>query len=225
MSFETDQSDSNPQNGGEGEEQNFSNEESFVTEEPRTKVSRGTLVMFAIIVMAAGGLYYMYRKAGPSAAKASTSKESVEANKTITSFLQGGDSNIKSMLTLLKGTEKRVQQFLTYPNTKQIPLSDLRTNPFRQFEDKPKPAGPDTVALSEAAERKRREEERQTILRGVQKLELQSIMYSPERSVCMINSNLFREGQSVDNFTIEKISPTSIVVKNGPFRFELRTQR
>lgn len=228
MSYETEQTDSNPQNAPEGDDsQAFNNagEEGFVVEEPKSTVSKGTMVMFVIIVIAAGGLYYMYRKTGPSAAKAAANKESVEANKTITSFLSGGESNIQSMLTLLKSTEKRVQQFLTYPNTKQVPLSDLRTNPFRQFAEKPKVAGPDNEALSEAAEKKRREEERQAVLRNVQTLKLQSIMFSQERSVCMINNNLYREGQSIDNFTVEKISPTSIVVKNGPFRFELRTQR
>lgn len=227
MSLENEQNDSTQTNAGDGEEQSFSPpEEGFVTSEEKPGVSRGTMVMFVIIVVCAGGLYYMYRKTGPAAASAALSKESVEANKTINSFLSGGDANIKSMLSLLKNTEKRVQQFLTYPNTKQIPLSELRTNPFRQFVEPAKVATSDnSVALTEAAERKRREEERAAILKAVQGLQVQSIMFSPDRSVCMINSNLYREGQSVDNFTVEKISPTSIVVKNGTYRFELRIQR
>lgn len=228
MSFENEQNDANQSSAPEGEDQqSFSaGEEGFVTTEEKATVSRGTLVMFVIMIVCAGGLYYMYRKTGPASASAAISKESAEANKTITSFLSGGDTNIKSMLTLLKNTEKRVQQFLTYPNTKQIPLSELRTNPFRQFEEPAKAAtSENSVALSEAAERKRREEERATVLKAVQGLQVQSIMFSPDRSVCMINSNLYREGQSIDNFTIEKISPTSIVVKNGTYRFELRIQR
>jgi hypothetical protein len=227
MNFESEQNGANVNGASEGDEQQSfaQGEENFVVEEHKSSVSRGTMVMFVIMILSAGGFYYMYRKAGPSKANAAISKESVEANKTITSFLSGGDANIKSMLTLLKSTEKRVQQFLTYPNTKQIPLSDLKTNPFRQVAEAPKIAAPDTTGLSEAAEKKRREEERQAILRAVQSLQLQSIMYSTDRSVCMVNSNLYREGQSIENFTIEKISPASIVVKNGPYRFELRIQR
>lgn len=225
MNFQNDQSE-NTTGEGEAQQEEFAGgEESFVVEEQKPTVSRGTLTMFIIMIVCAGGFYYMYRRTGPSTADASITKESAEANKTITSFLKGGDTSIQSMLTLLKGTEKRVQQFLTYPNTKQVPLSDLKTNPFRAFEDTPKPSGPDATALSEAAEKKRREEERQAILHSVQGLQLQSIMYSADRSVCMVNSNLYREGQSIENFTIEKISPASIVVKNGPYRFELRIQR
>lgn len=226
MNFQNDENEQNPQADAEdGSALATGGDDEFVVTEEKQPVSKSTLVMFFILVVGAAGFYYMYRKAGPSSAKASVSKESVEANQTITTFLSGGDSNIKSMLSLLKTTEKRVQQFLTYPNTKQIPLSDLRTNPFRQFAEAPTVAGPDAGALSEAAEKKRREEERQAILRAVQSLQLQSIMFSPDRSVCMINSNMYREGQSIDNFTVEKISPTSIVVKNGQYRFELRMQR
>ena len=225
MSYEHEQGDSNAQNTHEGEDQALAGgEDGFVVGDDKPTVSRGTLVMFVIIVVAAGGFYYMYRKAGPSAAQAAANKESAEANKTITSFLEGGETNIQSMLTLLKGTEKRVEQFLTYPNTRQVPLSDLNTNPFRKF-DEEKVVAPDSAELAEANERKRIEAERASIMRRAESLELQSIMYSSDRAVCMVNRSLFREGQAIDGFTIEKINPTSIIVRNGSYRFELRTQR
>lgn len=228
MSFETDETESNDQNVTSSTEQEgsfSSEEEGVVIGEEKPQLNRGTLAMFAIICLGAAGLYGMYRKAGPSAANASMNQETVEANKTITTFLSGGDSSIKSMHLLLKNTEKIVQTFLTYPSTTQVPLSDLRTNPFKQFTDAPKPAATADSGLSEAADRKKREEERQNVLKAVQAMQLQSIMFSEARSVCMIDSTMYREGQTIGDFTLEKISPTSVIVKNGPYRFELRIQR
>jgi type II secretory pathway component PulC len=41
----------------------------------------------------------------------------------------------------------------------------------------------------------------------------------------MINNTLYSEGQQVESFTIEKITPDSVIVKNGSYRFELKMQR
>ncbi|WP_428940058.1 general secretion pathway protein GspB [Fontivita pretiosa] len=197
-------------------------DESLVVAEQKPAVSRGTIVMFVILVIGAAGLYFMYRRAGPSTANATVTRETAEAKKTITGFLSGGDANIKAMERMIRSTEKIVEQFLAYPSMTQVPLSALRTNPFRAHAEQKKQ---DDGALSAAAEAKRREEERRAILKAVQSLQLQSIMYSESRRACMINNTLYREGQQIDNFTIEKINPASVVVKQGTYRFELPIQR
>jgi hypothetical protein len=195
-------------------------DESIVVSEPRQGVSRGTMAMFAILILGAAGLYVMYRQTGPKAANAAVTKETAAAKKTINTFLSGGDTSIKTMEALIKNTEKVVQQFLAYPTVRQIPLTDLRTNPFRQHLEEKKP-----VNTSEMDEKKRREEERLAVYKAVQGLQLQSIMYSDTRTACMINNTLYREGQQVEGFTIEKISPTVVNVRNGSYRFELRMQK
>jgi Type II secretion system protein B len=73
-------------------------------------------------------------------------------------------------------------------------------------------------------QKQRREQARQAALKAVQELALQSIMFSENRRACMINNSLYREGQQVDDFTVDKISPQSVIVKTGPYRFELRMQ-
>lgn len=193
-------------------------EETIVASETRQPVNQSTLVIFAILIIAAAGLYLMYRKAGPKPASAAVARETVEAKKTISGFLSGGQASIRTMETLLRNTEKIVQQFLMYPSTTQVPLSDLRTNPFRRHV-------PQNPFGSDSASARKREEERLAILKAVQSLQLQSIICSETRKACMINNTLYREGQSFDNFTIESISPSSVIVKNGPYRFELRMQK
>ena len=63
------------------------------------------------------------------------------------------------------------------------------------------------------------------MLKAVQSLRLQSIMYSETRKACMINDTMYREGDLAETFTIEKVTQTSVIVKNGVYRFELRMQR
>jgi predicted nucleic acid-binding Zn ribbon protein len=200
-------------------------EDSVIVTEERQPVNRSTLVMFAVIVLGAVVLYVMYRRTGPLGANAATvTKETDEARKTISSFLSGGDSNFKSIEARLKYTEKVVQQFRKYPSATQVPLNDLSTNPFRQHAPEVKKAGGDE-GLSEAAEKKRREEEKLAIRKAAEGLQLQSIMYSDTRKACMINNTLYREGQNAGDFTVDKISPATVDVHNGPYRFQLRIDR
>jgi hypothetical protein len=189
--------------------------------EEKRPLNRSTIVTFVVLVIGAGGVWFMYQRTGPKSAAAS-SKETVAAKQTINNFLSGGSENIKLMETMLRNTQKVVQQFINYPTLTQIPLSDLRTNPFRASEEK---SGGDDGAQSEAAEKRKREEERLAALKAVQGLQLQSIMFADARRACMVNGAMYTEGQAVEGFTIEKINPASVVVKNGPYRFELRMQR
>jgi hypothetical protein len=196
-------------------------DESMVVAHERPQVSRSTLAIFGVLVIGAVGLYLMYRQTGPKAASAAISKESSEARKTINTFLSGGDTNVKSMETFLRTTEKKVQEFLKYPSTRQVPLAELMTNPFRQHASTEKRLD---TSVSDALDRKRQEEERLAIHKAAKALHVQSIMCSETRKACMINNTLYREGQTIDDFVIDKISPTAIVVRNGQYKFELRMQ-
>jgi hypothetical protein len=199
----------------------LSESESAIVTEQRAPVNRSTIVTFVVLVIGVASVWFMYQRTGPKSAEASTnSKESVDAKKTINTFLSGGDASIKLMETMLRSTQKVVEQFLSYPSMTQVPLSELRTNPFRIREIVPR-SGDDGAY----ADRRRREEERLAALHAVEGMRLQSIMYSESRKGCMINGGLYVEGQKVEDFIIEKINPSSVVVKSGPYRFELTMQR
>jgi hypothetical protein len=126
------------------------------------------------------------------------------------------------MQTMIKDTEKVVKQFLEYPSLTQVPLSALHTNPFKSGDttEAAKPAD----LTAEAAARKR-EEEKQAALRASEALKLQSIIYSGSRKACMINNTLYKEGEQIEQFTIEKIEPGRVIIKTGQYRFELKSKR
>jgi hypothetical protein len=201
-------------NGG-GEESEFS-----VPSTDQGAGRNGLLMLVGLIAIGAGIVFVMHKKAGP--AEAVASPETQQAQQTITKFLSGSNDNIKAMQTLLRDTEKVVNQFLAYPSMTQVPLEDLRTNPFRHQLAR-KPDGTN-VTVDEAAAKRKREEERQRMLAAVQQLQLTSILHGQKRA-CMVNNTLYVEGQTVDGFTIEKINPSSVIVKNGAYRFELQMQK
>jgi hypothetical protein len=191
----------------------------YVVPEERKSISQSTLVLILLVVLGGAGLYVMHLKTGPKSAVAA---ETQEATKTISTFLSGGETNIRNMENALRETEQVVQRFLNYPSATQIPLDELKTNPFRQ-------SGPpsEDPNASDIASKRRREEERQAVIRAVQSLQLQSVMSGggTAQRACMINNVMYREGQVVEGFTVERINANAVVVRQGAYRFELRMQR
>jgi hypothetical protein len=186
----------------------------FVVASGKKAMPRGSLLMFGLLVAGMGAMYLLYLHSGPKAASASVSAEAQAADATIHGFLSSSALTHKKMEQSLKNTEKIVQQFLNYPSAQQVPLAQLTSNPFRQAQ------APGTAAGAE----QRRESERVALLKAVQALRLQSVIHSDTLSACLIDNTLYREGQTVGDFTIEKINPNAVIVKNGAYRFELRMQ-
>jgi hypothetical protein len=211
--------DPNAAAGGDaaGAEYSGDGSEYIAHEEGKPKVSPITLGMMGVIALGAAGVWFMYQRAGgPASATAATAADIAQSRKTINKFLDNDGENVKNMEQMLKDTQKYVQQFLN-PMIKQVPLAELHQNPFRE-----KVGGPKN---DDAANARKREEERLAMLKAVQGLQLQSIMYGEQRRACMVNNTLYREGQQVDAFSVEKITATSVIVKNGAYRFELRMQK
>jgi hypothetical protein len=188
----------------------------FVTSEEKKPKSTQFLIFGGLLLLAPAIIWYMYNRGGPASAAAAALDQPPAAAQTVHTFLDSGQDGIRAMREMLKSTEKVVAEFMTYPSMSQIPLQDLRTNPFRMLGK--------TSDGSESAEKKKREEERAAVVKAVQGLQLQSIM-SGKKGACVINNTLYTEGQQVDKFTVEKISNGTVVVKSGPYRFELKMQK
>jgi hypothetical protein len=191
-------------------------EESFVVEEKKP-FNRSTLVLFGIILAGLAGYYLMYVRTGPASASAATA-EALAADATIKQFLTDGQK-VKVMEQMLRNTEKVVEQFRSYPSMTQIPLTDLKANPFKFV-----PLKGEGETDSTAGDAKKREIERQTALKAVAGLQLQSIVSGTHRA-CMVNNSMYAEGQQVDGFTIEKISKDTVIVRTGTFRFQLMMKK
>jgi hypothetical protein len=184
------------------------------TGEEKKPMNTQYAVLVGLVLLAPMAIWYMYKgKGDPNAGAANAPPPAVQ---TVQTFLNNQQDGVAAMRDMLKSTEKVVKDFLAYPSMTQIPLNELKTNPFRAQGAK--------VDDSEANTKRRKEEERQEVVKAVQGLQLQSIM-SGKRPACMINNTLCTEGQQVGKFTIDKISQASVIVKSGQYRFELKMQK
>ncbi len=179
-------------------------------------VSRNGVTFMGIVLCAAGAIAFMSIKGGPQSAPASTALPPVNGQ-TITTFLISGTSNLRILQDTLKQTEAMVGQFAFSPSAGQIPLDGLKSNPFRQSLAAQAPAEAELA-------RRRRETERGEALKAVQALQLQSVLFSDTRRACMVNNTMLREGQQIADFTVDKISASGVIVRNGTYRFELKMQ-
>jgi hypothetical protein len=187
----------------------------FVSAEEKKPVNRTSMLLFGVLMVGLGGYYFMYANSGPAVAAAATA-EAQQADQTISQFLSAGEENIRVMRQLRLTTDKVVAQFRN-SEVAQVPLSDLHANPFKYAQ-----VSDDATAAVAAA--KKREEERQAVLKSVQNLQLQSILHGA-KPTCMVNNQMYTEGQTVGGFTIEKISPGAVNVRSGEYRFQLKMQR
>jgi hypothetical protein len=200
-------------------DENVDGESEFVADESRKPLNRNALMLVVILAIGAGGTWFMYqRTAGPSAASAATAEPSVAAAEAaVSDFMKGGHNNITLLRKLLDGTAKIIDQFRDYTNVMQIPLSDLKSNPFH-FALAKAPAEQDPEELA----KKKREEQRAAVLKAAQGLQLQSVVIRGNRKACMVSNSMYQEGEAVNGFLVEKISPNSVVVSRDGFRFELK---
>lgn len=212
---EIEKTDDEAMDGSDLEDVLAEDETSFILEQKKP-VNRTSVLIFAVVLLGAAGYYFMYARTGPQTAAAATSAEAAKADETINKFLSSGDENLRVMRQLRKTTDKVVAQFRN-SNVAQVPVSELQANPFKYAQVS------DEASIAEAA-KKKREEERQVALSNVQGLQLQSILHSDKTRSCMVNNQLYKEGETVMGFVIEKITVNSVIVKEGQFRFELKMQ-
>lgn len=191
----------------------------FVTSEtaPKKANNNQVMVMAGLVVVALVVVWFMYFRKGPQSADAAAVGSGAD---TVNAFLASGEEHVALMRQMLQNTDKVVQRFREDQTRTQVPLTALRTNPFRRLAPSARPENE-----SEAAARRRREEERQATAAAAGGLRLQSVLQGKAHQACMINNKLYQLGQEVDGFTIEQIDRNSVVVRSGPYRFEVSMQR
>jgi len=219
-------SEGEPEGDGGGDE-SYNSEDlgdsAFVVTEKRKPISKTTAGMFAVIILAMGGMYFMHQRTGPSKADAADAK----STQVIKQFMSEKEKNFSLMQKMIQETESVVKQFTTYPSVKQVPLNDLHANPFRMT-----PVKPDENAAKKLAEKEAREREaaeKASFEKAVANLRLQSIMTSGARKACMINNTLYTMGQTIEvdgvSLLIEKIAPNRVDVKCGAHAAQLSMKK
>lgn len=178
---------------------------------PKQK-NRNAFVLSGLAVVGALVVWFMYFRHGPASAQAATGSNGTEVRQ----FLEG--DNLNKIKQTLKDTDKLVTMFKAYPGRNQIPIQDLKVNPFRELA----PAH-DAPAVVNNRDEEREAEIRRSIVKSVGELHLQSIIRG-RHPACMIDNTLYTKGEKVGRFTIEQITSATVVIRCDKYRFELRMQ-
>ncbi|MBN1436629.1 MAG: general secretion pathway protein GspB [Sedimentisphaerales bacterium] len=115
--------------------------------------------------------------------------------------------------------QRLMQAFYEYPGSQQILLHELHNNPFRSLIP--------VVTRDEVAEQERAADRRISRIRELtnlfQRLQLEGILVSPTGPQCMINGEVFNEGDAViDEFEIQQITPQQVILTAEQTEFLLQ---
>jgi hypothetical protein len=226
--FFNQQSDSS--NGG-GADDELAGVVSPMSDEARSKAKakRNNVVLAALVVVGLGVGVKQFVFNGPKSADAAVASTTAGSSSLSTSsaagvkgkssaveqFLAGGAGDIKQARELMRHTEQVVETFKTYPSVNQVPLGNLKVNPFQQHSGQ-------HGDLSEEEAKARKQQERADALAAAQQLQLQSVLHSKVAPACLMNNTLLREKQAVNGFVVEQIKPKSVIVHRGIYRFEVK---
>jgi hypothetical protein len=194
------------------------------------KTKRNNVILAALVLVGVGvGVKQFVMGGSPSPAAAATVAAPgsgglpVGLGKTgkpsaVEQFLAGGAGDMQAARDLMRHTEQVVQTFKTYPSVNQVPLDNLKVNPFQEH------AGVKGAESDEEA-KARKAQERAEAMAAAQQLQLQSVLHSKVAPACLMNNTLLRERQAVNGFVVERINPKSVIVHRGIYRFEVRLLR
>jgi hypothetical protein len=204
--------------GGEGGgEENNEADMIFAPEASKPGRNAGML-MIAFVMIGVGVIYFMRARGGP--AKVSASAEVTQADTLIKGF---DGTQVKKMHELLKSTEK-VVDIMNQDRSKSMPDTKVEVNPFK-FVSPTQPTNNSDPGAGDKAKARAR----QKFLDGLGNLKVQYLMVSAFAKTAMINNRLVQEGQEVEGFTIDKITPTLVNVSRTidgyEFKAEIKTTK
>jgi hypothetical protein len=180
-------------------------------------INRSAVTLFVIVAIGTAATYVMHLRAGPQSAHGAD-PTMIVAEAAINDFMKGGKTNIVELSQMLDGTAREVEQFRDYTNVAQVPLGELKVNPFESSALKPLAPVEDSAEVA----RKKKELEHAAVVKEVQAMQLQTIVIRANHKACIINNTMYQEGDTLGDFKIDKITPTAVVVRNGAYKFELR---
>jgi hypothetical protein len=203
--------------GGEGGgEENNEADMIFAPEASKPGRNAGML-MIAFVMIGVGVIYFMRARAGgPTAVRAEVTRAET--------LIKGFDgTQVRIMEDLLKNTQKVVEQF-NDEGKKNREDPKLAFEPFTFHSPNEKPG-------EDPNDKMARENAKKLALRKLQfaedlkLLRVQSVIVNSFAKTAMINNKLVQEGQEVEGFTIEKLSPNSVIVQRDGQRAEININK
>ncbi len=183
-------------------------------------------VTLAVLVMVgAGGLYWIKTECGPRAASASQVRAQSQID---TALVQLGNVSVNN-----ERTQSLVEEIYYEAAQRQIPVEQLDGNPFLlqltpvlvdAAQQDQKDMTPDELAAARArAEAARKQKKLAEYVDLLARLELRSVIFKPEGgSSALINDFVLYRGETIQGWQIAEIRPDEIVLTRGEFSTVMR---
>jgi hypothetical protein len=203
---------------GEGEFTDFVEQRAFEPEAGvagagKMKISRANLLLIGLFAAGIGFVWFLSQRNGPTQASAQDQAMEAQVNQFI-SQVESGDPVVDEQ------GQEIIQIFYRDLTRRQVPLEQLRVNPFVFARPAGEDAGPAEPTETEA-ELARRRRIRQ-LQDEARRLSLQSIMSSSRGATAIVDNELVRQGQSLGSFTVESITAETVVLRWEDQTFTLR---
>lgn len=178
-------------------------------------INQGTLLIILVALMAAGALYAM--RATHSDLTGGTANRAVEAKieqalakLTRPDVLPKDDPLLtRNLARLFADTDAIIDIFAVDAAEQQVPMANLKKNPFRMHSQSVDANDPD--AELRQAERERAKLKKQ-LTDEYQALRLQSVS-GGRMPIAMVNNNMYREGNKLGSFTVRRIRTEEMAVE------------
>lgn len=211
--------DDAPANSG-GEFTDFVEQRAFepeagVTGSGKLKISRANMLLIGLFALGIGCVYFLSLRNGPTEANAQNQAMEMQVDQFIADARAGQDP-------IDAEGRQIIETFYRDLTRRQVPLDDLRANPF-VFE---RPTGPEGEVIETEASITQAELEHRRRMREVerefQQLTLQSIMFSSRGGTAIVDNDLLRPGQQFGSFTVEEITPNTVLLRWEDQTYTLR---
>lgn len=182
----------------------------------KTQMMRSNIFLIVLFIGGAAAVYGLSLRKGPAEASAEQQTVEIQVDSAILRIANEEPNKAKAPSSG-QITSQILENFYDRIAERQIPLSDLKKNPFVFVPTAPpKPIvvknSSDPKAVEKSPEEKRREE----TTAAFKTLHLQSVMMGRDGGTALISNNLLTAGQTIEGFKIKSISPRLVVlVRDG----------
>lgn len=191
----------------------------------KAQMLRANIVMGVLLAAGAVTVYALRWHKGPQAASAQQQQVDSQVECAILRYATDGGTG--SAPATGKGTKDVIQSFYDQVAEKQVPLKDLRKNPFRFVKPIQVAAAsrPSDAGLQAAIPPKPLVDESEVAAQAaLRKLHLQSVMMGGNGGTAIISNNLLTIGQKIECFTVVSITQEAVVLKCQDKEYVLKMQ-
>jgi len=173
----------------------------------KRRIDTGNFVLIGLLLAAIGCLLVLALRNSPKSASADERTDEAQVDQVLSQL-----NPAHSAAAGADPTSAIVDTFYFQADQRQVPLEELRGNPFVYCPLKlAANNGRDAGKGPRPAEDKGRGA-RANAIEAVRRLELQSVLKGPRGAAAMISGNLLTEGQAINGWTLKSIRPRQVVL-------------